>query len=74
MGLNPMNFVLIVIFSSFVWPGKGVHYQPNWASLDARPLPSWYDEAKIGIFMHFGPYSVPGDNKLFPNSVYIVIL
>ena len=35
-------------------------YQPNWPDLDSRPLPSWYDEAKIGIFMHFGPYSVPG--------------
>ena len=34
-------------------------YEPNWASLDSRPLPAWYDGAKIGIFMHFGPYSVP---------------
>ncbi|XP_023344127.1 alpha-L-fucosidase [Eurytemora carolleeae] len=35
-------------------------YQPTWESLDTRPLPSWYDEAKIGVFMHWGPYSVPG--------------
>ncbi|OWF56521.1 alpha-L-fucosidase-like [Mizuhopecten yessoensis] len=34
-------------------------YQPNWESLDARPLPAWYDEAKIGIFLHWGVYSVP---------------
>jgi len=34
-------------------------YEPNWASLDARPLPSWYDEAKFGIFLHWGVYSVP---------------
>jgi hypothetical protein len=26
--------------------GVGAQYQPNWASLDSRPLPSWYDEAK----------------------------
>ena len=37
----------------------GGQYQPNWASLDARPLPSWYDEAKFGIFMHWGVFSVP---------------
>ena len=37
-------------------------YSPNWPSLDSRPLPQWYDEAKIGIFMHFGPYAVPGKN------------
>ncbi|XP_070580012.1 alpha-L-fucosidase-like [Ptychodera flava] len=34
-------------------------YQPNWESLDSRPLPSWYDESKFGIFMHWGLYSVP---------------
>ena len=35
-------------------------YEPSWDSLDSRPLPLWYDQAKVGIFMHFGPYSVPG--------------
>ncbi|KAH9508467.1 hypothetical protein Btru_055284 [Bulinus truncatus] len=34
-------------------------YEPNWQSLDARPLPQWYDEAKIGIFLHWGVFSVP---------------
>ena len=34
-------------------------YTPDWESLDSRPLPTWYDEAKIGIFLHWGLYSVP---------------
>ena len=34
-------------------------YQPNWKSIDSRPLPEWYDEGKIGIFMHWGVFSVP---------------
>ncbi|XP_071081997.1 alpha-L-fucosidase-like [Haliotis cracherodii] len=34
-------------------------YQPNWASIDSRPLPAWYDEAKLGIFIHWGVFSVP---------------
>ena len=38
---------------------KCVRYQPTWASLDARPIPSWYDEAKLGIFIHWGVFSVP---------------
>jgi Alpha-L-fucosidase len=25
-----------------------VEYQPTWASLDSRPLPTWYDQAKFG--------------------------
>ncbi|CAH8597154.1 unnamed protein product [Schistosoma turkestanicum] len=36
-----------------------VKYEPNWDSLDKRPLPAWYDEAKIGIFIHWGVFSVP---------------
>jgi len=35
------------------------NYTPDWNSLDSRPLPQWYDEAKIGIFIHWGVYSVP---------------
>ena len=34
-------------------------YEANWESLDSRPLPSWYDEAKFGIFIHWGVFSVP---------------
>ncbi|XP_066591240.1 alpha-L-fucosidase isoform X2 [Prorops nasuta] len=34
-------------------------YKPTWESLDSRPLPSWYDNAKLGIFLHWGVYSVP---------------
>lgn len=34
-------------------------YTPDWTSLDSRPLPSWYDDAKFGIFIHWGVFSVP---------------
>lgn len=41
-------------------------YSADWPSLDARPLPSWYDEAKVGIFIHWGVFSVPGfDSEWF---------
>jgi alpha-L-fucosidase len=32
---------------------------PDWRSLDARPVPAWWSDAKFGIFIHWGPYSVP---------------
>jgi alpha-L-fucosidase len=38
---------------------NGIHYTPTWNSLDSRPLPQWYDEAKFGIFIHWGVFSVP---------------
>jgi alpha-L-fucosidase len=37
----------------------GTHYEANWASLDARACSSWYLDAKFGIFIHWGVYSVP---------------
>src|ERR1700741_3095724 len=36
------------------------NYQPNWESLDARPVPEWFRDAKFGIFIHWGVYAVPG--------------
>ncbi len=32
---------------------------PSWNDLDARPIPSWWTEAKFGLFVHWGVYSVP---------------
>ncbi|KAL1776575.1 tissue alpha-L-fucosidase [Sigmodon hispidus] len=34
-------------------------YTPDWQSLDSRPLPKWFDEAKFGVFVHWGVFSVP---------------
>ena len=33
--------------------------EPTWESLDQRPVPRWYEDAKFGIFLHWGCYSVP---------------
>ncbi|SDL82960.1 alpha-L-fucosidase [Siphonobacter aquaeclarae] len=34
-------------------------YQPQWSSLDTRPVPAWFSEARFGLFIHWGLYSVP---------------
>lgn len=36
------------------------HYEPTLESLNRHPLPQWYADAKLGIFIHWGLYSVPG--------------
>lgn len=36
-----------------------VTYEPNWESLDSRPNPQWFEDAKFGIFIHWGVYAVP---------------
>ena len=41
-----------------------MNYLPDWNSLDKRPIPNWFREAKFGIFIHWGVYSVPAWRKV----------
>jgi alpha-L-fucosidase len=50
-------FALECTFSAAQLPAQ---YQPTISSLNAHPLPQWYAGAKLGIFIHYGLYSVPG--------------
>ena len=52
-------FVFLFVFVSFSQSTFGAKYAPNWDSIDSRPLPAWYDDAKIGMFINWGVYSVP---------------
>jgi len=45
---------------------NGQEYTDSWASLDSRPIPAWFEDAKFGIFIHWGVYSVPAWRKLEP--------
>lgn len=38
-------------------------YDGTWESLQRMPVPAWFDDGKIGIFIHWGPYSVIGHRK-----------
>ncbi len=55
-------FVLLLVGSlsgNFSTSAYAQTYQPTWASLDSRPTPDWFADAKFGIFVHWGVYSVP---------------
>ncbi len=46
-------------------------YSPTWESLQAHPNPPWFDDAKFGIYFHWGPYSVPAfDNEWYSRDMY----
>jgi len=48
-------------------------YQPNWTSLQRYKVPQWYMDAKFGIFIHWGVYSVPAfSNEWYPRDMYLV--
>lgn len=38
-------------------------YDGSWESLQKMPVPNWFNDGKIGVFIHWGPYSVIGYRK-----------
>jgi alpha-L-fucosidase len=46
-------------------------YQANWESLKQYKTPDWYRDAKFGIFIHWGVYSVPAfGSEWYPRLMY----
>ncbi len=53
-------------------PDSSVHYLPAWDSLKTYTVPDWYQDAKFGIFIHWGPYCVPAfGNEWYPRNMYL---
>jgi alpha-L-fucosidase len=40
-------------------PATAQDFEPTWESLNSRETPEWFRDAKLGIFIHWGVYSVP---------------
>jgi alpha-L-fucosidase len=46
-------------------------YTATWESLQRYTPPRWYTDAKFGIFLHWGAYSVPAfGNEWYPRTMY----
>ena len=46
-------------------------FQPDWESLQKYNAPEWYQDAKFGIFIHWGAYSVPAfGSEWYPRMMY----
>lgn len=48
-------------------------YEPNWESLKRYRVPAWYEDAKFGIFLHWGVYSVAAfgtGSEWYPHWMY----
>ena len=47
-------------------------FKDTWESLSGNPVPQWYQNAKFGIFIHWGVYSVPAfGNEWYPRNMYL---
>lgn len=47
-------------------------FDDTWESLSQYEVPKWYRDAKFGIFIHWGLFSVPAfRNEWYPRNMYI---
>ncbi len=47
-------------------------FRPEWASLQAYQTPQWYADAKFGIFIHWGLYSIPAfGGEWYSRNMYV---
>jgi len=47
-------------------------FRTDWESLQKYEVPEWYKDAKFGIFIHWGAYSVPAfGNEWYPRNMYV---
>jgi alpha-L-fucosidase len=47
-------------------------FRADWASLQHYTSPPWYDDAKFGIFIHWGVYSVPAyGSEWYSRNMYV---
>ncbi len=64
---------LLLAAACFAWagsgpaaqPGKAGPYQPTTESLRRHAVPQWFEDAKFGIFIHWGVYSVPAYHEWY---------
>jgi alpha-L-fucosidase len=80
------GFVTSVALGGVAGAFRGLHaaptFQPTWDSIDRHTVPEWFQNAKLGIFIHWGLYSVPAwaqptqeitkidPDKVFSNNPY----
>jgi alpha-L-fucosidase len=47
-------------------------FRPDWGSLSQWDVPTWYKDAKFGIFIHWGVYAVPAfGSEWYPRMMYL---
>jgi len=47
-------------------------FKADWDSLGAYHVPQWFRDAKFGIFVHWGVYSVPAfGNEWYSRNMYV---
>jgi alpha-L-fucosidase len=54
-------------------PSPDGRFKPDWSSITSQyQIPQWYQDAKLGIFIHWGVYAVPAyHDEWYPRWMYM---
>src|SRR6266496_948692 len=64
------KLLLLLFLLCSLWSSSlAQKYEPTWDSVDKRPTPAWFSEARFGIFIHWGTYSVPAYAPVIPGKL-----
>lgn len=65
MKKNFFTFTCLLLLSAFTLQAQTQtpKVEPTWESIKERGYPEWFNDAKLGIFIHWGLYSVPAWTK-----------
>jgi alpha-L-fucosidase len=68
------RFYIAFLILGYLYPQDAVsqvRYQPTWESLRNYKVADWVQDAKFGVFLHWGVYSVPAfGNEWYPRNMY----
>jgi len=69
-GKNILVCMIVVLMSIPVWAAGS--YEANWESLaNHTAAPEWFQDAKFGIYFHWGVYSVPAyGSEWYPRNMH----
>ncbi|NOR33440.1 MAG: hypothetical protein GQ579_02040, partial [Bacteroidales bacterium] len=78
---NILPYLILTVLLLACNPEKGIQpeyldgpYEPDWNSLADHETPQWFEDAVLGFYFHWGPYSVPafgcwgGRNMYMPDG------
>src|SRR2546430_10806689 len=61
--------LIVILFSLLSALSLAQSYEPIRDPVDRRPTPAWCGDANFGIFIHWGPYSVPAYAPVLPGKL-----
>jgi len=70
MKLRPLYLLIVACFCLFNGKLSAQNYQPSPENLEAR---AWFQDARFGLFVHWGVYSILGDGEWVMNNQNISV-